>query len=257
MLNHVISGNQNGPAVLMGSSLGTSLDMWANQLPYLEETFRVVRFDTPGHGKSLDGVQEVAPGELSDATVDSFAAQVLELANHLDIDSFHYVGLSLGGAIGQQLALDAPERLQRLVLTCTAAKFGDPSIWTDRGRKVREEGLSWLREPSAQKWYADPENLEADATALLDDLEKASPQGYAAATDAVSRFDVTDRLSAITTPTLVIAGAQDVSTPPAVVETIANGIDGARFEVVDGAGHLGNIDQPEAFGRLIGDFLRG
>lgn len=256
MLHHTISGNPAKPAVLMGSSLGTTSRMWENQLPYLEDDFRVVRFDSPGHGRSLEGVEHVAPGRSSAATVADFAAQVLELADHLGIDTFSYVGLSLGGAIGQQLALDAPHGIDKLVLTCTAAKFGQPQIWQDRAKAVRENGMGWLREPSAGKWYTDGYAASSQlAQVLLDDLVALDPQGYAAACDAVSRFDVTDRLTEITVPTLVIAGAQDISTPPAVVEVLAQGIPNAEFHVVDGAAHLGNIEAPEQFGQLINKFL--
>lgn len=257
MLHHVISGNPNGPAVLMGSSLGTSHRMWDNQLPYLEEHFKVVRFDTPGHGQSQEGIEEKAPGELSDATVENFAAQVFELADYLGIETFCYIGLSLGGAIGQQLALDAPERVEKLVLTCTAAKFGQPQIWHDRASGVRENGMEWLREPSAGKWFTEGfAEGNDEAQSLLDELTALNPHGYAAACDAVSRFDVTDRLSEITVPTVVIAGADDASTPPAVVEVLAKGIPNAEYHVVEGAGHLGNLEAPEEFGRIVASFLQ-
>lgn len=257
MLYHLVSGNPHGPVVLMGSSLGTTSRMWENQLPYLEKDFRVIRFDTTGHGQSLEGIQQTAPGESSKATVADFATQVLDLADHLGVDTFSYVGLSLGGAIGQQLALDAPERIEKLVLTCTAAKFGQPQIWKDRAKAVRENGMGWLREPSAGKWYTEGfADQDKQAQVLLEELVALDPQGYATACDAVSRFDATDRLGQITIPTLVIAGAQDVSTPPAVVEILAQGIPNTEFHVVDGAAHLGNIEAPEEFGRLIGEFLR-
>lgn len=257
MLHHTISGNPDQPAILMGSSLGTTARMWENQLPYLEQDFRVIRFDSPGHGQSLEGIEQKAPGESSAATVADFAAQVLQLADQLGLDTFSYVGLSLGGAIGQQLALDAPQRIDKLVLTCTAAKFGQPQIWEDRAKAVRENGMSWLREPSAGKWYTDGfAETSEHAQTLLDDLVALDPQGYAAACDAVSRFDLTDRLHEITAPTLVIAGAQDVSTPPAVVEVLGRGIPNAEFHIVDGAAHLGNIEASEQFGELISEFLR-
>jgi 3-oxoadipate enol-lactonase len=256
MLHHIISGNPDGPVVVMGSSLGTTSRMWENQLPYLEGNFRVVRFDTPGHGQSLDGITQTAPGQSSGATVADFAAQVLQVLDHLGIETFSYIGLSLGGAIGQQLALDAPERVEKLVLTCTAAKFGQPQIWEDRAQTVRENGMGWLREPSAGKWYTEGFADQSEtAQTLLDDLEALDSQGYATACDAVSRFDTTNQLGDIAAPTLVIAGAQDVSTPPAVVEVLAQGIPHSEFHVVGGAAHLGNIEAPEAFGELITGFL--
>lgn len=257
MLHHIQSGNLNGPAVLMGSSLGTTFRMWENILPHLEEHYRVIRFDTPGHGHSAATSPAVAAGETSGATVAGFATAVLDLADALGIETFSYIGLSLGGAIGQQLALDAPERLENLIVTCTAAKFGAPEIWQDRARNVREQGMDWLREPSAGKWYT-PGFAERDEAAclLLDDLVALDPEGYAQACDAVSKFDVTAQLPSITTPTLVIAGAEDVSTPPAVVQIIADTIPEARFEVVAGAAHIGNLEAPEAYGVLIAEFLQ-
>lgn len=257
MLHYIVSGNPTGPTVFLGSSLGTTSRMWANQLGYLEDDFRVVRFDSPGHGQSIDGIQQKSPGESSDASIAAFAAQVLEIADELEVDRFAFVGLSLGGAIGQQLALDASERVEKLVLTCTAAKFGEPQIWHDRARGVRENGMGWLREPSAAKWYTEGFAQQSEeAQVLLDDLIHLDPDGYAAACDAVSRFDVTDRLHDIVTPTLVIAGAEDVSTPPTVVGVLAERIPGAEYHVISGAAHLGNIEAPDEFGRLIGEFLR-
>lgn len=257
MLHHIQSGNATGPAVLLGSSLGTTSRMWENVLPYLEDTHNVIRFDTTGHGQSAPGSAPVSAGETSDATVEGFAADVLKLADALGIEKFSYIGLSLGGAIGQQLALDAPERLENLVVTCTAAKFGAPEVWQDRAKNVREKGMDWLREPSAGKWYTEGfADKSREAQVLLDNLVALDPEGYAQACDAVSAFDVTDRLHDITTPTLVIAGSEDVSTPPAVVKIIADGIPEARFEVVEGAAHIGNIEAPEQYGALIANFLQ-
>lgn len=257
MLHYTISGNSNGPAVIMGSSLGTTARMWDNQMPYLEDDFHIIRFDNPGHGGSLDGVETKSPGESSDATVSGFAAQVVNLADSLSLDTFSYVGLSLGGAIGQQLALDFPKRIRKLVLTCTAAKFGQPQNWLDRAKAVREDGMGWLREPSMGKWFTEgfAEGSET-AQALLDELVALDPQGYASACDAISRFDLLEKIDEISAPTLVIGGAQDVSTPPEVVEVLAKGIPNSELHVVDGAAHLGNIEAPAQFGQLIGEFLR-
>lgn len=257
MLHYIQSGNINGPAILMGSSLGTTSRMWENVLPYLEDTHNVIRFDTAGHGQSAAGSAPVPAGETSDATVEAFATDVLKLADVLKIEKFSYIGLSLGGAIGQQLALDAPERLENLIVTCTAAKFGAPEIWQDRAKNVREQGMDWLREPSASKWYTEGfADKSQEAQLLLDDLVALDPEGYAQACDAVSKFDVTNRLKDITTPTLVIAGSEDVSTPPAVVQIIADNIPEASFEVIEGAAHIGNIEAPEQYGAMIASFLQ-
>ena len=256
MLEYVINGKQDGPVVLMGSSLGATTRMWDNQIPYLEQDYKVVRFNAPGHGSAEEGIRNLAPGDKSASTVEGFAQQVLELADHLEAETFSYVGLSLGGAIGQELAIQAPERVDKLVLACTAAKFAVPEVWEDRAALVRERGMEPLREPSAGKWFTEGfAESSQEAQQLLDELVALQPQGYAAACDAVSRFDSTGQLAQISAPTLVVAGAEDVSTPPEVVKVLADGISGARFEIVEGAAHLGNVEARDEFGRLISQFL--
>jgi 3-oxoadipate enol-lactonase len=257
MLNYEASGNSTGPVLFMGSSLGATLRMWENLLPELEPHFRVVRFDTRGHGRSADN-EAVPAGEESTRTIAELAKDVIELADELNIDSFHYAGLSLGGAIGQELAVSYPERIQSLILCCTAAKFGEPTPWQDRAARVRAEGMAWLRQPSSDRWFTEgfAESSEF-AQVLLDELEGLSADGYANACDAVARFDARDQLAEIKAATLVIAGADDLATPPAVVRILADGIPGARYLEVEGAAHIANAERPDAFAQAIRDFVLG
>lgn len=231
--------------------------MWENLMPGLEPVFRVIRFDTRGHGGSVDG--EAAPaGQVSTRTVEELAKDVIELADELNIGQFHYAGLSLGGAIGQELAISYPGRIQSLILCCTAAKFGEPKPWQDRAARVRTEGMEWLRQPTADRWFTEGYAANNEpARTLLDELVGLSPDGYANACDAVARFDASKRLHEIVVPTLVIAGAQDLATPPAVVKLLADGIPGAKYLEIDGVAHIANVERPDAFVQAITEFIQG
>ena len=228
----------SGTVVLCGS-LGSVASIWDAQDGALGGR-RVVRIDHPGHGNApLAEVREIR--DLAD--------RVLELAGD---ETFSFVGLSLGGAIGMQLALSAPERLERLVLACTAARFGDPRQWRDRAALVRAEGLAAIVDAVLARWFT-PQFV--DAAPYRDMLLSVDPEGYARCCDALAAWDVRGALAAVRAPTLVIAGAEDPSTPPETVEQISAAIADARFEVIEQAAHIPSVEQADVFNRLIEEHL--
>ena len=228
----------SGTVVLCGS-LGSVASIWDAQAGALGGR-RVVRIDHPGHGNApLAEVREI--GDLAD--------RVLELAGD---ETFSFVGLSLGGAVGMQLALSAPERLERLVLACTAARFGGPGQWRDRAALVRAEGLSAIVDAVLARWFT-PRFV--DAAPYRDMLLSVDPEGYARCCDALAAWDVRGALAAVRAPTLVIAGADDPSTPPETVEQISAAIPDARFEVIEQAAHIPSVEQADVFNRLIEEHL--
>jgi 3-oxoadipate enol-lactonase len=228
----------SGTVVLCGS-LGSVASIWDAQAGALGGR-RVVRIDHPGHGNApLAEVREI--GDLAD--------RVLELAGD---ETFSFVGLSLGGAVGMQLALSAPERLERLVLACTAARFGDPGQWRDRAALVRAEGLAVIVDAVLARWFT-PRFV--DAAPYRDMLLSVDPEGYARCCDALAAWDVRGALAAVGAPTLVIAGADDPSTPPETVEQISAAIADARFEVIEQAAHIPSVEQADVFNRLIEEHL--
>ncbi|QYC43238.1 3-oxoadipate enol-lactonase 2 [Nonomuraea coxensis DSM 45129] len=231
MVHHRLDGPADGEPLILGPSLGTSLRLWEPQVAALARTFRVLRFDLPGHGGS-----PAAPV----ATVEDLAALVLETADAAGFGSFHYAGVSIGGAIGATLALRHPGRVRSLAMVCSSARFGEPAAWHDRARLVRAEGTGPLLESTAARWFAGPPRQ-----ALLDDLAAADPEGYAACCDALAGYDVRAELSAIKAPTLVVAGRDDPATPPAHARELADGIPGATLVELAGAAHLAPADQPE------------
>jgi 3-oxoadipate enol-lactonase len=238
-LAYDVRGPDGAPWVLLGSSLGTTRDMWAAQVEPMSRHHRVVAFDTRGHGGSPAPVGPYAMAEL--------AADVLELADHVGAERFSYVGISLGAAIGLQLSRDASGRLSRLVLCSAAARFGEPASWQERAERVRREGTGWLVEANRARWFT-PElsgSSELHADRLLAGIADVPAEGYAGCCDALAGFDARPWLASITVPTRVIAGAQDPVTPAQVTGELATRIAGASLVTIDRASHLSAVERPD------------
>jgi len=247
---HVVEdGPPGAPVLVLGPSLGTDLGLFDAQAHDLADRHRVLRFDLRGHGGS-----PVVPGPYS---VADLAGDVLHLLDGLGIDRFSYAGVSLGGAIGLQLAVTVPDRVERLIVMASAARFPDPPSWKARAERVRAEGTDFLVPSRIGAWVtpAFAESHPEETERLLGMLRSTPREGYAACCETIETFDLLDRLSAITAPTLVIAGADDPATPPDTVRGIADGIPGARFVVVPRASHLVCAEQPEAVTAEIRRFL--
>ena len=243
------TGPEAAPVLLMGSSLGTSMDMWDSQLA-LAERLRIVRFDHRGHGRSP---VPRGPYEIADLGRD-----VIELMDALEIERASYCGLSIGGMVGIWLGANAPERIERLVLVCTSAHLPPAEGWAERAAKVRAAGtVGVVADAVVARWltpaYAEehPE-LVAELRAML---VATDPEGYASACGAIERMDLRDQLGRIAAPTLVISGSGDEATPPEHQELIAASIPGGRLETVDPAAHLAAVERPARVNELIANHL--
>jgi 3-oxoadipate enol-lactonase/4-carboxymuconolactone decarboxylase len=227
--------------VVLCGSLGSTSAMWDPQAAALEERFRLVRVEHPGHGGTpLIDVLDV--GDLAEHVL----AQV-------GVERFSFVGLSLGGAVGMDLALGpARGRMYRLVLACTSARFGEPAGWRERAARVRAEGLEWLADVILGRWFTP---AFGDVRRYREMFLSTDPEGYARCCDALARWDVRGTLDAIAVPTLAIAGTDDPSAPPGELERIADEIRDARVEVVPSARHLANVERAGAFNALLAEFL--
>jgi 3-oxoadipate enol-lactonase len=215
----------------------------------LADRYRVIRFDLRGHGGS-----PVVPGPFA---VADLADDVRRLVDGLGVDRFAYAGVSLGGAIGLQLAVDLSDRVDRLIVLAAAAQFPDPPSWKARADRVREEGTEFLVPSRIGAWVtpAFAESHPEETARLLAMLRATPREGYASCCETLTDFDVRDRLAEITAATLVLAGADDPATPPDVVRALADGIPGARFDVVPQASHLVSAEQPEAVTAEIRRFM--
>jgi 3-oxoadipate enol-lactonase len=244
-LHHVAEGPPDGPVLVLAGSLGSTVEMWRPQLPVLTERFRVVRIDLRGHGGS-----PVTPGDYQ---VADLADDALELLDDLGLDRVDWCGLSLGAMVGMHLASETPERIGRLTLCCTSAHFPDPTVWQQRIAAVDASGTAGIAEAVVARWFtpgwaAAHPDVVGEAEAMV---AGTSDEGYRGCCAALAAWDHRDRLLAITAPTLVVAGADDLATPVEPhARTIADGIPGARLEVVPGA-HLATIESADDVNSLL------
>ena len=225
--------------VVLCGSLGASSSMWQPQVAALAGR-DLVLVDHPGHGGAP--VQPVA--EVGDLVARVLAAT--------DAPRFAFVGLSLGGSVGLRLALDAPERLDRLVLCCTSARFGAPQQWHERAAVVRGEGLEAIVDAVVARWFTPS---FANVRGFRDMFLSTDAEGYARCCEALARWDVRGDLGRVATPTLCIAGACDPTSPPEEMRALARAIPGARCEVVGHARHLASAERPDEVNRLLREFL--
>jgi 3-oxoadipate enol-lactonase len=243
-LAHRLEGPEGAPAVVLSGSLGTSFDLWAPQLEALHGRFRVLRYDHRGHGGS-----EVPPGPYS---VPALATDVLALLDELGLERVSFCGLSLGGIVGMLLAAEHPDRIERLVLACTAPRFLDEATWRERAALVRREGPAAVADGTLTRWFTAPfHERRPDAVQRIREQLVATPrEGYAGCCEALAAWDFNSRLGSIRVPTLVIAGSDDPSVTAAAAERLAGAL-GAPLTVVAAAAHLTNVEQPEAFNEAL------
>jgi 3-carboxy-cis,cis-muconate cycloisomerase/3-oxoadipate enol-lactonase len=245
-LAYELSGPEQAPVLVLGNSMGTTSAMWDEQLAALTGRLRVLRYDHRGHGAS-----EAPPGPYR---IEQLGRDLLGLLDDLGLDQVSFCGLSLGGMIGIWLAANAPDRIDRLALCCTAATVNG-EVYLERAAKVRAGGTGSVVAEVVDRWFtpafrrAAPHQVERAVAMLL----ATSEEGYAGCCEALAAMDLRAGLPAITAPTLVIAGADDLATPLARAEAIVAAIPKARLEVVAGAAHLANIEQPEQVTRLLLD----
>lgn len=247
-IHYRLDGPEDAPVLVLSNSLGTALAMWDPQMPTFAQHFRVLRYDSRGHGSS-----GVPPGPY---TIERLGRDVLGLLDALGVDRAHFCGLSMGGVVGQWLGLNAAARLNRLVLCNTGARIGTADTWNERMKTVREGGMSAVEDGILERWFTagfrQRETLAVEAVARL--VLATPPEGYAACCAAIRDMDFRAELAAIRAPTLVITGEHDVSTPPQDGQFLAEHIPGARLRTFPAA-HLSNVEAAEAFTQTVVDFL--
>ena len=243
-----IDGPADAPVLMLSNSLGTNLSMWDPQIPEWSKSFRVLRYDSRGHGQSTTPDRPYTIAELAD--------DALAILDHFGIERAHWCGLSKGGMVGQWLASHAGQRLGRVVLANTSAQMGPPSLWDERIKTVRSAGMSALVPGILERWFSKAfRERDAQTVAKVSAmLETTLPLGYAGCCAAIRDMDQRETIRGITNPVLVIVGGLDPATPPATGQLITEAIKGARLVELDAA-HLSNLEQPAAFTKAVLDFL--
>jgi 3-oxoadipate enol-lactonase len=241
-LHHRIDGDGE-QVVVMSGSIGSTTEMWEPQLGGLTPAYRVVRIDHPGHGGSP---------LLDTRAIGDVAREVVAALEGLGIERFSFCGLSLGGAVGMQLALKSPERVERLILVATAARIETPEFWEERANTVRSRGLEPIADVSMERWFTPSFR---DVRRYRQMLLSNRPEGYARCCEALRDWDVRGELGAIGAPTLAVAGGEDPATPPSDLEAIVAEIPGARAVTIPAARHLVNVERAAAFNDALLSFL--
>lgn len=248
-VHHVVSGPPDAPAVVLSNSLGTDLSMWDPQAEALADSFRVIRYDTRGHGGS--------PAPHGAYAIADLGRDLLRLLDDVGVARAHVVGLSLGGMTAMWVAANAPERVETLVLLSTSARLGPPEAWAVRARLVLDGGMGAVADMVMGRWFTSdyaaghPDVVAAFRQGLL----ATSPAGYARCCHAIQVMDLVPDLARITAPTLVVGATEDLATPPEHALRIGAGIGGSRVAIMRDAAHLVNVERPDNVTRLIVEHL--
>jgi 3-oxoadipate enol-lactonase len=250
-INYRFDGPDNAPVVTMSNSLASNLSMWDPQIPALASRYRVLRYDTRGHGQS-----DAPPGPYS---LDDLTEDVRALWQALGIRQTHFIGLSMGGMIGQMLALKHPQMLRSLVLCDTMSRVPPDAkpMWDERIHTAETRGMEPHVEPTVARWFTAP--FREQRPDVIDHvrtmIRTTPPRGYAGCCHAIAGLNLTDRLQDITLPTLIIVGEEDPGTPVAASRVIHERIKGSELVILKSASHLSNMEQPEAFNQALTAFL--
>ena len=252
-INYELDGPEDAPVLVFSNSLATSLAMWKDQVERLSDRYRILRYDNRGHGATP------VPDMQGPYSIRMLGEDVLGLLDALDIDKVSFCGLSKGGMVGQWLGINAPDRLNKLVLSNTASYFPNKGMWRERISMATVDGIPAIAEASISRWftpgYLARSDTEATISFVRDFILETTRQGYLASSIAIRDMDFRSELGKIHVPTMVIIGEKDPATIPEYGELIAAGIPGCKTFVVPDAAHLSNIEQPDVFTKALVDFL--
>jgi 3-oxoadipate enol-lactonase len=250
-VHYTLEGPASAPVVTLSHSLATDLTMWDPQMPVLTSRYRVLRYDTRGHGGT-----EAPAGPY---TLETLAEDARGLLQALGITRTHFMGLSMGGMIGQLLALQAPQMLHSLILCDTMSRVPTEAkpLWDERIHTAERRGMEPLVQPTLERWFTAPFREQShDVIDKVRTMIRTTPiRGYAGCCHAIAALNLTERLQAITVPALVVVGEDDPGTPVAASRVIQEQIKGSQLVILKSAAHLSNMEQPQAFNQAVTAFL--
>lgn len=246
---YTVEGRDDAPTLLLIHSLATTHELWAQQMPALSDSFRIIRYDMRGHGRSA------AP--VGDITIEQLGRDALAVLDAAGVERANISGVSLGGLTAIWIGENAQDRVEKLVLANTAARIGTSDTWSARIRVVREGGMEVAADLAIPRWFTDgfrenhPDIMAAYRAMVL----ACPPDAYIGACAALRDADLRSDLPLISAPTLVVAGSEDRSTPPADSELLRDNLPDAHMELLSAA-HLSNVERPGEFSALLRDFLK-
>ncbi|HET8789879.1 MAG TPA: alpha/beta fold hydrolase [Modicisalibacter sp.] len=245
------TGPQGAPLVILAHPLGMTQAVWDAITPALAEHYRVITWDLPGHGASATRTGEIRPEHL--------AAEALALAEHAGAQRFRFVGTSIGGVIGQQLLIQAPERLQGMVLTNTGAVIGTPDNWHTRARRVREEGIGALVNEIVPRWFS---SASRQATPALEAgwktvLARTDGESYARLCELLGAVDYRGKLRGAGLGVHLLGGSEDLATPPETLQALDAELANSELEILEGVAHVPSLDCPDTLSQRLLAWLAG
>lgn len=241
-------GDPDGRPLVFANSLGTDLRLWDALLPHLPSGLRLIRYDMRGHGLSA-----CPPGPYD---MDMLTRDAEALIEYLDLANVTFIGLSIGGMVGQALAARRPDLISTLVLSNTAAAMGTPEAWQARIAAIRAGGIEAIADAVMERWFAARFRATPELTLWRNMLTRTPPEGYIGCCAAIAGADLRATTAGLTLPTLAIAGAEDGASPPGLVADTARLIPGARLVTLPDTGHLPCVEAPAAYAAILSDFLK-
>ncbi len=248
-IGYQLEGPEDGQVVVFSNSLMSNYSMWDSQVEALSSTYRVLRYDQRGHGRT-----ETTTGPYS---IDLLSEDVYALIEALGISSVHFVGLSMGGFTGQQFALTHPDKLRSLVLCDTACIMPPKSLWNERIETARNHGIETLLEATLERWFTPPFHLTgAESLAKVREMILGTDvEGFVGCAEAIRDMNLCDRLPEISAPTLIMVGEDDPGCPVSAARALHDGIIDSKLVIIPQAAHLSNIEQTAVFNKSLIDFL--
>ncbi|MFC6759110.1 3-oxoadipate enol-lactonase [Sulfitobacter porphyrae] len=248
-LHYRVDGPEDGAPVVFANSLGTDMRLWDPILPMLPEGLRIIRYDKRGHGLSSCPPAPYSMGAL--------ITDVERLLDFLGVRQCVFVGLSIGGMIGQGLATKRLDLVRAMVLSNTAAKIGNPDMWAERIATVEKDGIESLADAVMERWFAADFRARPELELWRNMLVRGEDAGYAGCCAAISGTDFYTPTASLRLPLLGIAGSEDGSTPPDLVREAIDLVPGSKFHLIRKAGHLPCVEQPREYACVLSDFLKG
>lgn len=248
-VHHTLEGPDDAAVLVFSNSLGTTGVMWDAQAAALSDRFRVLRYDARGHGST--------PATRGPYTVGDLAGDVIDLIDRLELERVSFCGLSIGGMTGMWLGVNAPERIDRLVICCTGMQLPPAEMWTERAAQVRAEGMGCVIDATMERWFTPGfrERSPEVVGRIREIFLTTNPEGYAGCCEALAQFDMRDQLDAITAPTLVIAGEDDPVGTPERAGAVGEEIEGSHVVILPEARHLAAVEQADAVTRELEQHL--
>lgn len=250
-VNYEMSGKEGAPVVMLSHSLGSDMSMWNPQTGPLKSHYRVLRYDTRGHGGS-----DAPNGSY---TLEQLGEDALGLLDALLLDAVHWVGLSMGGMIGQYMALNHSDRIRKLALCDTAAAIAPEAqpVWEERLQMVRKGGMQALVDSTLERWFTPPylSQSRPEVKRIREHFLSTPVSGYIGCSEAIRRLDYLERLSEIRLPTLIVVGEEDQGTPVSASRAMHERIPDSGLVILPSAAHLSNIEQADPFNEALMEFL--